>query len=219
MTSTGAARPIASFVDDLSNWYVRRSRRRFWKSGDDTDKQSAYATLYECLVTLSKLLAPFMPFMADAMYRNLVGSVDQAAPESVHLAAWPQAPQGRVDEQLVSDTRLVMKLVSLGHAARNSARVKVRQPLGKVAVHVKTDEEAAAIERLREPLLDELNVKVIRTAAGCDGCGRGEPQPVPAAARQKVWEPVSLRCAPLSPSSTRHSSRASFRRAGRSRWT
>jgi isoleucyl-tRNA synthetase len=156
---TGAARPIASFVDDLSNWYVRRSRRRFWKSGDDADKQSAYATLYECLVTASKLLAPFMPFTAEAMYRNLVGSVDKAAPESVHLAAWPEAPQGRVDEQLVSDTRLVMKLVSLGHAARNSARVKVRQPLGKVAVHFKTDEEAAAVERLREPLLDELNVK------------------------------------------------------------
>jgi len=156
---TGAARPIASFVDDLSNWYVRRSRRRFWKSGDDADKQSAYATLYECLVTLSKLLAPFMPFTADAMYRNLVGSVDKGAPESVHLAAWPKAPKGRVDEQLVSDTRLVMKLVSLGHAARNNAKVKVRQPLAQVAVRVKTDAEAAALERLREPLLDELNVK------------------------------------------------------------
>ena len=128
---TGAARPIASFVDDLSNWYVRRSRRRFWKSGDDADKQSAYATLYECLVTVSKLLAPFMPFTADAMYRNLVGSVDKDAPESVHLAAWPQVSQGRVDEQLMSDTRLVMKLVSLGHAARNNAKVKVRQPLAR----------------------------------------------------------------------------------------
>ncbi len=158
---TGAARPIASFVDDLSNWYVRRSRRRFWKSGDNADKQSAYATLYECLVTVSQLLAPFMPFTADAMYRNLVGSVDRKAPESVHLATWPQAPQGRVDEQLMSDTRLVKKLVSLGHAARNTARVKVRQPLAKVAVKVKSDEEAAAIERLREPLLDELNVKAL----------------------------------------------------------
>ncbi len=156
---TGAARPIASFVDDLSNWYVRRSRRRFWKSGDDADKQSAYATLYECLVTVTKLLAPFMPFTADAMYRNLVGSVDGGAPESVHLAAWPQVSPGRVDEQLVSDTRLVMKLVSLGHAARNNAKVKVRQPLAKVAVTFKSNEEAAAVERLREPLLDELNVK------------------------------------------------------------
>jgi isoleucyl-tRNA synthetase len=156
---TGAARPIASFVNDLSNWYVRRSRRRFWKSGDDADKQSAYATLYECLVTVSKLLAPFMPFTAEAMYRNLVGSVDKGAPESVHLAAWPQVPAGRIDEQLMSDTRLVMRLVSLGHAARNSAHVKVRQPLAKVAVHLKSDVEAAAIERLCEPLLDELNVK------------------------------------------------------------
>jgi isoleucyl-tRNA synthetase len=156
---TGAARPIASFVNDLSNWYVRRSRRRFWKSGDDADKQSAYATLYECLVTVTKLLAPFMPFTADAMYRNLVGSVDGDAPESVHLAAWPQVSPGRIDEQLVSDTRLVMKLVSLGHAARNNAKVKVRQPLAKVAVTFKSNEEAAAVERLREPLLDELNVK------------------------------------------------------------
>ncbi len=156
---TGAARPIASFVDDLSNWYVRRSRRRFWKSGDDADKQSAYATLYECLVTVTKLLAPFMPFTADAMYRNLVGSVDRDAPESVHLAAWPQVSPGRVDEQLVSDTQLVMKLVSLGHAARNNAKVKVRQPLAKVAVSIQSDEEAAAVERLRELLLDELNVK------------------------------------------------------------
>ncbi len=156
---TGAARPIASFVDDLSNWYVRRSRRRFWKSGDDADKQSAYATLYECLVTVSKLLAPFMPFTAEAMYRNLVCSVNKTAPESVHLAAWPQAPAGRVDEQLMSDTRLVMKLVSLGHAARNLARVKVRQPLARVAVNLRSEAEAAAVERLREPLLDELNVK------------------------------------------------------------
>jgi isoleucyl-tRNA synthetase len=155
----GASRPIAAFVDGLSNWYVRRSRRRFWKSGDDADKQSAYATLYECLTTLSKLLAPFMPFIAEAVYRNLVGSVDKDAPESVHLAAWPETPKGRVDEQLVSDTRLVMKLVSLGHAARNNAKVKVRQPLAKVAVHLRSDAEAAAAERLREPLLDELNCK------------------------------------------------------------
>jgi isoleucyl-tRNA synthetase len=93
------------------------------------------------------------------MYRNLVGSVDRDAPESVHLAAWPEASPGRVDEQLVSDTRLVMKLVSLGHAARNNAKVKVRQPLAKVAVAFRSNEEAAAVERLREPLLDELNVK------------------------------------------------------------
>ena len=165
---TGAARPIASFVDDLSNWYVRRSRRRFWKSGDDADKQSAYATLYECLVTLSKLLAPFMPFTAEAMYRNLVCSVDKAAPESVHLAAWPEAPKGRVDEQLVSDTRLVMKLVSLGHAARNNARIEVRQPLAMVAVGVKSEGEVAAVERLRESLLDELNVKAFEFKGATD---------------------------------------------------
>jgi len=117
---------------------------------------------------LSKLLAPFMPFTAEAMYRNLVCSVDKAAPESVHLAAWPEASKGRVDEQLVSDTRLVMKLVSLGHAARNNARIEVRQPLAMVAVGVKSEGEVAAVERLRESLLDELNVKAFEFKGATD---------------------------------------------------
>ena len=89
----GATRPIEGFVESLSTWYLRRSRRRFWKSESDTDKQAAYATLYTALVTLSKLLAPAMPFLAEEMYRNLVCSVDPKAPESVHLAAWPKADE------------------------------------------------------------------------------------------------------------------------------
>ena len=99
---TGAARPIAGFVDDLSNWYVRRSRRRFWRSEENADKIAAYLTLYECLVTLSKLLAPFTPFIAEEIYRNLVTSVDAAAPTSVHLADFPVADHALIDVQSIS---------------------------------------------------------------------------------------------------------------------
>src|SRR6185503_15129835 len=102
---------------------------RFWKSEDDSDKRAAQATLYECLVTVAKLLAPAMPFVSDALYRNLVASVDATAPDSVHLAEWPAADEKLIDQTLLDEMRLVMRLVKLGHAARNSAQVKVRQPL------------------------------------------------------------------------------------------
>jgi len=115
---TGATRPIQAFVESLSNWYVRLSRRRFWKSENDSDKQGAYATLYECLVTLSKLIAPAMPFLSDALYRNLVSEVDKNAPDSVHLATWPAYDPAVIDEALINEMRVVEKLVSLGRAAR-----------------------------------------------------------------------------------------------------
>jgi isoleucyl-tRNA synthetase len=104
-------------VDFLSNWYVRRSRRRFWKSESDTDKLAAYQTLYKCLVTLSKLLAPFMPFLAEELYQNLVVKVYPDAPESVHLSDFPKADESLIDEQLSVDIRLAMKVSSLGRAA------------------------------------------------------------------------------------------------------
>lgn len=159
----GATRPIQAFVDQLSTWYLRRSRRRFWKSESDMDKQAAYATLYEALLTVSKLLAPTMPFLADEMYQNLVRSVDESAPISVHLAAWPQADTTRIDEQLNREMALVMKLASLGHAARNKANRKVRQPLAEVAFAVGSADEAHVIERYAELLADELNVKQVRS--------------------------------------------------------
>jgi isoleucyl-tRNA synthetase len=118
----------------LSTWYLRRSRRRFWKSESDSDKQAAYSTLYTALVTLSKLVAPAMPFLADELYQNLVRSVDESAPESVHLAEWPQAMPEMIDESLNRDMATVMKLVSLGHSARQKANRKVRQPLGRSRV-------------------------------------------------------------------------------------
>ncbi len=156
---TGAARPFQRFVEDLSNWYVRRSRRRFWKGEEDEDKTAAYATLYECLTTLAKLLAPFMPFLAEEMYQNLVRSVDDTAPQSVHLCDYPQADEALIDEELVEDTRLVMRLVSLGHGARNQAGIKLRQPLAQALFQVRGEGEAQSLRRLSDQVLDELNVK------------------------------------------------------------
>ena len=156
---TEAGRKIESFVSDLSNWYVRRSRRRFWKSESDTDKLSAYNALYECLVTLSKLLAPFIPFLAEEMYQNLVCSPFPEAPDSVHLADFPVADESKIDQQLVADTQLVMKISSLGRAARSQAGIKVRQPLAKVMVKVGSSQDEAGLERLVAQVLDELNVK------------------------------------------------------------
>ncbi len=160
---TGAARPVAGFVDILSKWYLRRSRRRFWKSEADADKQAAYAVLHESLLTVSKLLAPFMPFLAEELYQNLARSWDEGAAESVHLTSWPTADQSRVDAALNDDMRLVMKLASLGHAARSHAGVKVRQPLSAIAYSVSSKDEVQVLSRYADLLADELNVKQVRT--------------------------------------------------------
>jgi isoleucyl-tRNA synthetase len=157
----GATRPIQEFMDDLSKWYLRRSRRRFWKSETDEDKQAAYATLYETLVTLAKLLAPTMPFLAEELYQNLVCSVDRRAPESVHLAEWPVFDESHIDEVLNFNMAVVMKLASLGHAARKQAELKVRQPLAEVMFSLASIEEYHALERYGDLLADELNVKKV----------------------------------------------------------
>jgi isoleucyl-tRNA synthetase len=158
---TEAGRKIESFVDALSNWYVRRSRRRFWKSENDADKLSAYTTLYQCLVTLSKLLAPFTPFAAEELYQNLVSSAFPEAPDSVHLTDFPTADESKIDKRLSADTRLVMKVASLGRAFRSKAGIKVRQPLAKVIFHVASRREQQRLEKLKPQILDELNVKEI----------------------------------------------------------
>ncbi len=163
---TSAGRKIEVFVDELSNWYVRRSRRRFWKSQSDADKLAGYATLYHCLVTLSKLLAPFTPFIAEEIYRNLVCSVDSKAVESVHLADFPVADLAQVDEQLVEATRLAITVCSLGRAARAKAGIKVRQPLSKALVRVRSAGEKKSLQRLAHQILDELNVKELEFQEG-----------------------------------------------------
>ncbi|MFC1988000.1 isoleucine--tRNA ligase [Chloroflexota bacterium] len=160
---TDAGRKIEGFVDELSNWYVRRSRRRFWKSEDDADKLSAYNTLYECLVTLSKLLAPFTPFLAEELYQNLVSSLSPEAPESVHLTDFPVADESKIDRRLSADIRLAMEISSTGRAMRSKSRIKVRQPLEGEYVSFGM-EQALKSEAIRQSVLDELNVKWIKLA-------------------------------------------------------
>ncbi|MBN1191641.1 MAG: isoleucine--tRNA ligase [Dehalococcoidales bacterium] len=156
---TDAGRKIEDFVGYLSNWYVRRSRRRFWKSESDSDKMSAYQTLYTCLVNLSRLLAPFMPYLAEELYQNLVRSASPEAPVSVHLTDFPVADPDRIDKQLSSATRMAIKISSIGRSARSGAGIKVRQPLSKVVVSVKSKSDREGIEQLKPQVLDELNVK------------------------------------------------------------
>ena len=150
---------VQSFLDDLSNWYLRRSRERIWASGLEADKQAAYLTLYECLTTLITLLAPFMPFITEELYQNLVRSVDQQAPISVHLRDWPVVQEALIDEKLTNETHLVMRVVGLGRAAREKAQIKVRQPLNALYVRVPTSTEEEALTRLNTQVLEELNIK------------------------------------------------------------
>jgi isoleucyl-tRNA synthetase len=155
-----AARAIERFtVDELSNWYIRRNRRRFWKSENDADKAAAYQTLYESLTTLAQLLAPFTPFLAEAVYQNLVRTVDPHAPESVHLTDYPVSLTDRIDQSLSRDMDAVLEVVGAGHAARQEAAIKVRQPLPALLVHTRDPETLESVLRLREHVLDELNVK------------------------------------------------------------
>ena len=154
-------RRVEGFVDDLSNWYVRRSRRRFWKSESDSDKLAAYSTLYEVLVTLTKMIAPMMPFLAEEMYQNLVKSDGRNpdAPESVHHCAYPEADESLIDRELLADVSMTQRLVSLGRAARNKASVKVRQPSERDhGARAQQGRRRVAGEEVTQ-ILEELNVK------------------------------------------------------------
>jgi isoleucyl-tRNA synthetase len=146
-------------VEELSNWYIRRNRRRFWKPESDADKMAAYETLYDALVIVSKLAAPAIPFLCDVMYRNLVGSIDRDAPTSVHLTDFPVADESLIDSQLSREMSAVLAVVKLGRAARSEANIKVRQPLPAIMVHTPDPADADAVVRLKDQILDELNVK------------------------------------------------------------
>ncbi len=151
----------------MSNWYLRRSRRRFWaragkSDASDADKNAAYETLYHVLETLVRLLAPFMPFVTEVMYQNLVREVRDEAPESVHHTSWPEVDENLLDPILTQQMNIVMELVSLGHAARNQAGLKVRQPLNEAVFAVGTPFEREVVERYAEVIADELNVKRVR---------------------------------------------------------
>jgi isoleucyl-tRNA synthetase len=153
----GAA--IESFVDQLSNWYVRRNRRRFWKATSGADKQAAYLTLYECLEVVNRLMAPFVPFITEAVHQNLVRAVAPDAPSSVHMTTWPEQRPERLDRDLLAETAVVQRVVGLGRAARNSSRLKVRQPLKRLLVRLPDEAAAGAVRRHEDQILEELNVK------------------------------------------------------------
>ncbi len=159
----GATQHLVAFVDALSNWWVRRSRARFWKSGWDADKRSAYATLYGVLVTLSKLIAPFTPYAAEGMYQNLVVRPGVAgARESVHLEDWPELDAAAIDEGLSRKTAAVRELVSIGLRARTDAKIKVRQPLRTATLLVNDERDADVVTSAVEEIRDELNVLEVR---------------------------------------------------------
>ncbi len=152
-----AARAMAEFVDDMSNWYVRRSRERFWAKGMEQDKINAYMTLYTALVTLSKTASPMIPFMAEDIYQNLVRSIDKSAPLSVHLCDFPIPDDGFIDGELESSMDEVLKIVVLGRAARNASNIKNRQPIGKMFVQA----QKALSEFYIEIIQEELNIKSV----------------------------------------------------------
>ena len=152
-----AARALQDFVDDMSNWYVRRSRERFWAKGMEQDKINAYMTLYTALVTVCKAAAPMVPFMTEDIYQNLVRKIDKDAPESIHLCDFPAADENCIDKELESRMDEVLKIVVFGRAARNTANIKNRQPIGKMFVKA----EKALPEFYQEIIEDELNVKEV----------------------------------------------------------
>ena len=152
-----SARALQDFVDDMSNWYVRRSRERFWAKGMEQDKINAYMTLYTALVTVSKVAAPMIPFMTEEIYRNLVCSIDSAAPESIHLCDFPVANVDWIDKELENNMENLLDVVVLGRACRNTANIKNRQPIGKMFVKA----GFTLPEFYQNIITDELNVKEI----------------------------------------------------------
>ena len=160
-----SAKALEAFVDELSNWYVRRGRERYWVQGLPEDKINAYMTLYTALVTIAKASAPLIPFMSEDIYRNLVCSLDKSAPESVHLCDYPEVNEKFIDTELEKNMDQVLNIVVLGRAARNGANIKNRQPLSTITVV----SENKLSEMYAEIIRDELNVKAVDFADNADG--------------------------------------------------
>ncbi len=165
---THATQALETFVDELSNWYVRRSRRRFWASELTADKKAAFRTLYEVLVGTAKLIAPFTPFLAEEIYRNLVCSVDAKAPSSVHLTDYPVADLKSIDEALEKNMGFVRTVVQLGRSARSEANLKVRQPLSDMKVVAPEPWQQEVLKRMQPIIQEELNVKQVVPVAAAD---------------------------------------------------
>ncbi len=157
---TDSGRLIQQFVDNLSNWYVRRSRRRFWKSEEDKDKISAYMTLYDCLLTLSKLAAPYIPFICESIYQNLSKGLSEPR-QSVHLEEYPQAMEPYIDERLNFNMEVARKAVGLGRAIRSKTNIRIRQPLSTAKIYVLNEDVKKAILYFKDIIIEELNIKEI----------------------------------------------------------
>ena len=159
--SAAASYKVEEFIELLSNWYVRRNRRRFWKSENDADKQFAYQALYECLYTLCHLLAPFMPFITDKIYQNLVRTHDNKSPKSVHLGNWPISDKNLIDPNLSSQVRLSKTLVSLGRSVRQKSGIRVRQPISQIIISGAFISDNELQEYMNQQITEELNVKEV----------------------------------------------------------
>ncbi len=156
--TTSVVKAAEEFFDDLSNWYLRRNRRRYWKSESDDDKVTAYLVLYDCLVKLIKLISPIMPFLTEDIYQNLVRQTDASAPESIHLCDFPEYDKSLIDEELEQEVALTRSVVSLGRAARNKVNIKIRQPLSEIIVDMPRDDTTLS-DADKEIILEELNIK------------------------------------------------------------
>ncbi|HSU40993.1 MAG TPA: DUF5915 domain-containing protein, partial [Polyangiaceae bacterium] len=162
--ASGASGRLRDFADVLTNWYVRLSRRRFWKSQDDADKADAYATLYEVLTTFARVVAPFMPFLSEFVYQRTVRPVDERAPASVHFTDFPAVRAERIDTALEARMLLVRRVVSLGRRLREEQKLKVRQPLARLTVVTRSEGARAAALATAALIREELNVKTVETS-------------------------------------------------------
>jgi isoleucyl-tRNA synthetase len=169
---------VDRFVDDLSNWWVRRSRRRFARAADPADREAALSTLHACLVTLARVMAPVMPFLSEEMYQNVVRSWDGSAPESVHLTRYPEADVARTDAAALREMELAREIVTLGRSARNDAAIRVRQPLAAITVAGELGDVRLSDELIEE-IADELNVKRVEIAQNVEEFARRVAHPVP----------------------------------------
>jgi len=173
---TKAARAVENFVDELSNWYVRRNRRRFWKEGKSLDKTAAYQTLYECLVDLAKLISPIAPFLGEWLYQRL-NEVTQADEESVHISFYPTVEETAIDKQLEHRMKLARQISSMVLSLRNKIEINVRQPLSRIILPIEDQEERQAIESVKDIILDEVNVKEVQFVDDDSGIVRKTAKP------------------------------------------
>ena len=164
----GLMKSFDVFLEDLSNWYVRRNRRRFWKSEDDDDKNTAYATLYHVLTNIIRVVAPIIPFVSETIYQNLVRNSEDGVPDSVHLWDYPNYDEAWIDDELIRNVDALKKLVELGRSARNQSNQKIRQPLAMASFAVESDAIAEFVETNKGIVLDELNVKAIERITEAD---------------------------------------------------